>query len=83
MEFSKKFFLEEEIFWVMNNFYDIVFIKVRIEIEEDDEMDILIIIEEKMEIDRIRMEKRGSEKENEVSKKIIKFMWRFIFCLKV
>lgn len=63
----------------MNIFYDIVFSKVRIEIDEDDEMDILIILEEKMEIDRIKMEKKRNDDKNEVSRKIIKFLGRIVF----
>uniref|UniRef100_K1PIT9 Lupus brain antigen 1-like protein n=1 Tax=Magallana gigas TaxID=29159 RepID=K1PIT9_MAGGI len=82
MELSKKFFLEEETLQAMNNPHDIVSTKARTEIEEDDEMDTQITMEEKMEIDRIRMEKERSEKENEASKKITKFMRRFIFSSK-
>lgn len=63
----------------MNIFYDIVFSKVRIEIDEDDEMDILIILEEKMEIDRIKMEKKRNYDKNEVSRIIIKFVGRIVF----
>lgn len=36
-----------------------------------------------MEIDRIKMEKKRNDEENEVSKKIIKFFGKVVFWLRV
>eukprot|EP00105_Crassostrea_gigas_P044070 XP_019928218.1 PREDICTED: uncharacterized protein LOC109620384 [Crassostrea gigas] len=82
MELSNRFFLEETL-QGMNTPHDIVSSKVRTEIDEDDEMDTQITLEEKMEIDRIKMEKKRNDEENEASKKITKFFGKVVFRLRV